>query len=298
MKGAYLPFNQAYPEHYVLDPAIIGTDDAEKAKAVCKYDAIDLDMSEEESTITVGAIIWATGWRPYDAGKIQPYGYDRYKNVITSVEFERMLELLKSGGFNVVYCPYTDWRHELFKKHDMKMMVDVLIWKGPVQTDIRKLAQRESARIKRDRTYRSDIKTLRKLTSCDMHLTLPASRKADFFDEEWLITSSMLASRSLAAAVSTSREQSANRVAAQLARDINLRSLHRWSPQERRAFVRIAPIVAAVSPAMWPGDEKRGLRVLLRAKGGNAEARYARLLSESDRLLKSLIKTCQRAESE
>ena len=168
----------------------------------------------------------------------------------------------------------------------------------PVQTDIRKLAQRESARIKRDRTYRSDIKTLRKLTSCDMHLTLPASRKADFFDEEWLITSSMLASRSLAAAVSTSREQSANRVAAQLARDINLRSLHRWSPQERRAFVRIAPIVAAVSPAMWPGDEKRGLRVLLRAKGGNAEARYARLLSESDRLLKSLIKTCQRAESE
>jgi quinone-modifying oxidoreductase subunit QmoA len=91
-KGAYLPFNQAYPERYVLDPAIIGTADADKAKAACKYDAIDLAMGDSETTITVGAIIWATGWKPYDAGKIQPYGYDRYKNVITSVEFERMLD--------------------------------------------------------------------------------------------------------------------------------------------------------------------------------------------------------------
>ncbi|MGD8936045.1 MAG: FAD-dependent oxidoreductase [Thiogranum sp.] len=91
-KGAYRPFNQSYPERYVLDPAIIGTADAEKAKAACKYEAINLDMGDGETTITVGAIIWATGWKPYDAGKIQPYGYDRYKNVITSVEFERMLD--------------------------------------------------------------------------------------------------------------------------------------------------------------------------------------------------------------
>ena len=91
-KGAYRPFNQSYPERYVLDPAIIGTADADKAKAACNYEAIDLDMGDSETTITVGAVIWATGWKPYDAGKIQPYGYDRYKNVITSVEFERMLD--------------------------------------------------------------------------------------------------------------------------------------------------------------------------------------------------------------
>jgi len=168
----------------------------------------------------------------------------------------------------------------------------------PVLAQVRKLAQRESSRIKRDRKYRSDLKTLRKLTSCDMHLTLPGAKQSELFDEKWLITSSMLASRSLAAAESGSREQSANRVAAQLARDIDLRSLHRWSPQERHAFIRIAPIIAAVSPAKWPGDEKRGLRELLRAKGGNDEARYAMLLSKNDTLLKSLIKTCRRAESE
>ena len=91
-KGAYLPNLMAFPQRYVLDPRIIGTPDATKAKEACKYDAVDLDMQEESNTITVGAIIWATGWRPYDANKIQPYGYDRIANVITSVEFERMMD--------------------------------------------------------------------------------------------------------------------------------------------------------------------------------------------------------------
>ncbi len=91
-KGAYLPNLMAFPQRYVLDPRIIGTPDATKAKEACKYDAVDLDMQEESNTITVGAIIWATGWKPYDANKIQPYGYDRIANVITSVEFERMMD--------------------------------------------------------------------------------------------------------------------------------------------------------------------------------------------------------------
>ena len=34
----------------------------------------------------------ATGWKPYDAAKIQPYGYGRFSNVITSVEFERLAD--------------------------------------------------------------------------------------------------------------------------------------------------------------------------------------------------------------
>ena len=92
----------AYPQRYVLDPRIIGTPDADKAKAACKYDAIDLDMQEEETTLTVGAIIWATGWRPYDADKIQPYGYDRFANVVTSVEFERMLDPFGPTGGKIV----------------------------------------------------------------------------------------------------------------------------------------------------------------------------------------------------
>jgi len=91
-KGAYLASNMAYPQRYVIDPRMIGSDDAEKAKAACKYDAIDLDMQPQQQQLTVGSVIWATGWKPYDAAKIQPYGYDRHANVVTNVEFERMLD--------------------------------------------------------------------------------------------------------------------------------------------------------------------------------------------------------------
>ncbi len=102
MKAAYLPFNMAYPQRYVLDPSIIGTPDADKALAACKYNAIDLGMKGEVINLKVGAIVWATGWRPYDAAKIQPYGYDRYKNVITSVEFERLMDPFGPTGGKLI----------------------------------------------------------------------------------------------------------------------------------------------------------------------------------------------------
>jgi quinone-modifying oxidoreductase, subunit QmoA len=92
VKAAYLPHLLCYPQRYVIDPSIIGTDEAEKAKAACKFNAIDLDMQEETVDFNVGAVIWATGWRPYDAAKILPYGYGRFRNVVSSVEFERLAD--------------------------------------------------------------------------------------------------------------------------------------------------------------------------------------------------------------
>ena len=101
-KGAYLPYNMAKPERYVIDPRIIGTDDAAKAREACNYAAIDLDMQEETIEFKAGAIIWATGWAPYDAARIQPYGYDRFDNVITSVEFERMMDKFGPTGGKIL----------------------------------------------------------------------------------------------------------------------------------------------------------------------------------------------------
>ncbi len=92
IKAAYLPHAMAYPQRYALDPSIIGSEDADRAKAACRYGAIDLDMKEETIELKVGAVVWATGWQPYDAARIQPYGYGRFRNVITSVEFERLAD--------------------------------------------------------------------------------------------------------------------------------------------------------------------------------------------------------------
>ncbi|WP_127478308.1 FAD-dependent oxidoreductase [Sulfurivermis fontis] len=101
-KGAYLVSHMAYPQRYVIDPRIVGTDDGEKAKAACKYGAVDLGMQEQNLSLNVGAVVWATGWKPYDAAKIQPYGYDRYENVISNVEFERMLDPFGPTGGKIV----------------------------------------------------------------------------------------------------------------------------------------------------------------------------------------------------
>jgi len=102
LKAAYLPHAMAYPQRYVLDPSIIGTPEADKAKAACKYEAIDLGMKEETVELKVGAVVWATGWQPYDAAKIQPYGYGRFPNVITSVEFERLADPHGPTGGKIV----------------------------------------------------------------------------------------------------------------------------------------------------------------------------------------------------
>ncbi|MDP3033328.1 MAG: FAD-dependent oxidoreductase, partial [Rhodocyclaceae bacterium] len=92
VKAAYLPHGMAYPQRYVIDPSIVGTPEGEAAKAACKFGAVDLGMQEETLELKVGSVVWATGWRPYDANKIQPYGYDRFANVITSLEFERLCD--------------------------------------------------------------------------------------------------------------------------------------------------------------------------------------------------------------
>ncbi|MDM8541157.1 CoB--CoM heterodisulfide reductase iron-sulfur subunit A family protein [Desulfococcaceae bacterium HSG9] len=90
IKGAYLPFGMAFPSRYVISPQIIGTQDAEKCKEACKYDAIDLEMETKTINLQVGAIVWATGWEPYDARKIDNLGFGLYPNIVTNMMMERL----------------------------------------------------------------------------------------------------------------------------------------------------------------------------------------------------------------
>ena len=102
VKAAYLPHEHAFPLRYVIAPEAIGTPEADKIKAACKYDAVDLDETEGTFEIAVGAIIWATGWKPYDAGKIDAYGYDRNPDIITNMEMERLANEAGPTGGKIV----------------------------------------------------------------------------------------------------------------------------------------------------------------------------------------------------
>ena len=89
-KGAYMSSGMAFPFRYTISPQIIGTEDANRCKDACKYNAVELDMEPKIIKINVGAIVWATGWQPYDAAKIDNLGFGRYQNIITNMMLERL----------------------------------------------------------------------------------------------------------------------------------------------------------------------------------------------------------------
>ncbi len=89
IKGAYLPHEHAFPMRYVIAPEAVAAE-GEKLKAACKYDAIDLADEGETFSLTVGAIVWATGWQPYDPTKLEVYRYEESPDIITNVQMERL----------------------------------------------------------------------------------------------------------------------------------------------------------------------------------------------------------------
>lgn len=89
-KALYLPHDMAYPAVHVLDRDALSEADAETLVSVCPAGSIDLKMTEEELQVEVGAVIVATGWRPYDASRLDNLGFGQCQNVITNVMMERL----------------------------------------------------------------------------------------------------------------------------------------------------------------------------------------------------------------
>ncbi len=97
-KAVYIPFPQAVPSAYVLNPLdCLGQDPliCGKCKEACEKACIDYDMQDEELTFRVGTIVVATGMEPYDPRPLDEYGYTRFPNIVTTLEFER---LINAGG--------------------------------------------------------------------------------------------------------------------------------------------------------------------------------------------------------
>jgi len=93
-RAIYLPFPQAVPSAYLIDmDTCLGTNPIAcgKCAEVCEKQAIDYDMQDELIVLDVGAIVVATGMDVYDPTVLDEYGYTRFENVITSMEFERLI---------------------------------------------------------------------------------------------------------------------------------------------------------------------------------------------------------------
>lgn len=89
-KAAYLPFNQAFPQKYVIDSNYCKGDCGKACQSACKYNAIDFEMKPETKNFKVDSVVVATGWNPYDANKLDILGFGKVKNVITNMMMERL----------------------------------------------------------------------------------------------------------------------------------------------------------------------------------------------------------------
>ncbi|GAB6059498.1 FAD-dependent oxidoreductase [Desulfonatronum parangueonense] len=89
-KAIYRPHLSSFPLRYVVDPETCLGKSCSKCVEVCAYDAVDLDEKDKEITLNVGAVIWATGWKPYDVEKLEILGGGKIKNVITNMQMERL----------------------------------------------------------------------------------------------------------------------------------------------------------------------------------------------------------------
>jgi heterodisulfide reductase subunit A len=103
-KAIYIPFPQAVPNKYLIDAescTYVKSGKCGVCAKVCPVkDCINLDEKDQEVEINVGNIIVATGFKPFDAKRIERYGYGKYPNVVTSLEFERLVNAAgPTGGF-------------------------------------------------------------------------------------------------------------------------------------------------------------------------------------------------------
>ncbi|MCX6001851.1 MAG: hydrogenase iron-sulfur subunit, partial [Chloroflexi bacterium] len=93
-KAAYIPFPQAVPASHIIDMKnCLGNNPVRcnKCMDVCAKHCIDLNMEDKLVEINVGVIIVCTGMDVYDPRVLDEYGYTRFHNVITTMEFERLI---------------------------------------------------------------------------------------------------------------------------------------------------------------------------------------------------------------
>ncbi len=100
----YIPYPQAVPNRALIDKehcAHMLRDTCEVCREFCEADAIKFDQKDQEITLDVGAIVAAPGFEPYDAAKKGEYGFGLYENVVSSIQFERILSASGPSGGEV-----------------------------------------------------------------------------------------------------------------------------------------------------------------------------------------------------
>jgi len=109
-KAVHVYFSQAIPLITYIDESCLYLKEKKCriCEAVCKNDAIDLNQQPEKKEIDVGAIILSPGLEPFNPRVKEEYRYGEFANVVTSMDYERLL------------CSTGPYQGEILRASDMK----------------------------------------------------------------------------------------------------------------------------------------------------------------------------------
>jgi heterodisulfide reductase subunit A len=110
-KAVHVYFSQAIPLISYIDESCIYLKEKKCriCESVCQNDAIDLNQTAEKVDVNVGAIILATGIEPFDPKVKDEYRYREFQNVVTSMDYERLLS--STGPFEGQVLRISDKKH-------------------------------------------------------------------------------------------------------------------------------------------------------------------------------------------
>ena len=110
-KAVHVYFSQAIPLISYIDESCIYLKEKKCriCEGVCQNDAIDLNQKAEKVAVNVGAIILSTGIEPYDPGVKDEYRYREFQNVVTSMDYERLLS--STGPYEGQALRISDKKH-------------------------------------------------------------------------------------------------------------------------------------------------------------------------------------------
>jgi hypothetical protein len=163
----------------------------------------------------------------------------------------------------------------------------------PRDPTVSRMARSEIEKIKADRRYRTSLAKLNRLSAVNMYLYLDRPRDGviGVFARE---NAGLWITRYLAERFGADRERGLATCSREAARLLGVRSMAGFSPGERLAWRRWAPLAMLLpGVASWPAADRAAMARVIRAKGGRRETDFVKLFDRHGRLRRALLELAE-----
>ncbi len=157
-----------------------------------------------------------------------------------------------------------------------------------IDPKVRRLAEEEHEVIRKNKGYRSPLRTLKRLAKSDVFFHVDPS-KMDSYREFPIVNLGYVVTKFFADEFDGNRNVGSQRSMSEVGRRLGIRGLNRWSTDEVTAFERMAPLLANIPDLEdWTVRERASLVRIIRAKGSTHERDFLLLSNRHSRFKAAL----------